>query len=70
VVLHVTTQRSRGGPELQDERPSASSCPGDVCVTPQLHTRAPSPSLLRAFYDDNFNTLSDSGLGGYQLLMT
>lgn len=40
-------------------------------MTLQLHTRAPSPSLLSAFYDDDdFNVLSGSDLGGYNLLIT
>lgn len=58
MVLRAVMYRSWGGLELQDERPTASSCPRDVCMTLQLHTRAPNPSLLSAFYNDDFNVLS------------
>ena len=70
MVLRAVMHRSWGGLESQDERPTASSCPQDVCMTLQLHTHASSPSLLSAFYNDDFNVLSGSDLGGYNLLVT
>lgn len=71
MALRAVTHRSCRGLQSKDEKPSASNCPQDVCMTLQLHTRAPSPSLLSAFYDDDdFNVLSGSDLGGYNLLIT
>lgn len=70
MVLHAVMHRSWGGLESKDEKPTASSCPRDVCVTLQLHTHAPSPPPLGAFYNDGFNVLSGSDLGGYNLLIT
>lgn len=70
MVLHAVMHRSWGGLESKDERLTASSCPQDVCMTLQLHTHAPSPSLLSAFYNDDGNVLSGSDLGGYNLLIT
>lgn len=70
MVLCAVMQRSWEGLESKDERPTVSSCPQDVCMTLQLHTHAPSPSLLSAFNNHDFTNISGSALGGYNLLIT